>query len=145
MATGERRDPYRNFRFQVEIDGITQAGFSEAMVPDTSTDIIEYREGSEGTTPRKLPGLNKYGNLTLKWGVTDSLELWNWRKQIIDGNIQRKNIAVNILDEMGNPKARWEFRDCWMSKYDPSDLNATGNAVAIDTIEIAHEGMMRTS
>jgi phage tail-like protein len=145
MPTGDRKDPLRNFRFRLEIDGIQQAGFSEATVPDTSTDVIEYREGTEITTPRKLPGLTKYGNLTLKWGTTDSMDLYNWRKQIIDGNIQRKNIAVTLIDEGGNDKARYEFTNAWPSKYDPADLNATGNAVAIETLEIVHEGMVRKS
>lgn len=144
MATGERKDPLRNFRFRLEIDNI-KAGFSEATVPDTTTDVIEYREGNEPTTPRKLPGLTKYGNLSLKWGITDSMDLYNWRKQIIDGNIQRKNIAVVLIDEAGNDKARWEFVNAWPSKYDPPDPNATGNAVAIETLEIVHEGMERKS
>lgn len=145
MATGDRKDPLRNFRFRLEIDGIQQAGFSEATVPDTSTDVIEYREGNETTTARKLPGLNKYGNISLKWGTTDSLDLYTWRKQIIDGNTQRKNIAIIVLDEAGNDKARFEFANAWPSKYDPADLNATGNAVAIETLEIVHEGMVRTA
>ena len=145
MATGERKDPLRNFRFRLEIDGIQQAGFSEVTVPDTTTDVVEYREGTEITTVRKLPGLTKYGNLSLKWGTTDSMDLYNWRKQIIDGNIQRKNIAVIVVDEAGNDKARFEFVNAWPSKYDPSDLNATGNAVAIETLEIVHEGMTRKS
>ena len=145
MATGERKDPHRNFRFRLEIDGIQQAGFSEATVPDTTSDVVEYREGTEVTTPRKLPGLTKYGNLSLKWGTTDSMDLYNWRKQIIDGNIQRKNIAVILIDEGGNDKARWEFVNAWPSKYDPPDMNATGNAVAIETMEIVHEGMVRKS
>jgi phage tail-like protein len=145
MATGDRRDPLRNFRFRVEIDGIQQAGFSEATIPDASTDVIEYREGNEVTTPRKLPGLNKYGNLSLKWGITDSMELYNWRKQTIDGNTQRKNIAIVMIDEAGNDKARWEFINAWPSKYDSPDANGTGNAVAIETLEIVHEGMERKS
>jgi phage tail-like protein len=144
MATG-RKDPHRNFRFRLEIDGIQQAGFSEATVPDMSTDVVEYREGNEITTPRKLPGLNKYGNLTLKWGITDSMELYKWRQQIVDGTIARKNIAVVLIDEAGADKARWEFVNAWPSKYDAPDLNATGNAVAIETLEIVHEGMKRTA
>ena len=73
MAAGDRKDPYKNFRFLLEIDGITQAGFREVTVPDSTSDVAEYREGNEPITPRKLPGLVKYGNLTLKWGMTDSL------------------------------------------------------------------------
>lgn len=143
---GERKDPFKNFRFLVEIDGIVQAGFREVTVPDSTTDVVEYREGNEKTiTPRKLPGLTKYGNLTLKWGVTDSLELYNWRRLVETGQIEkaRRNLAVIVLDDEGNPAARWEFLNAWPSKYDAPDLNATANEVAIETLEIVHEGMVR--
>ena len=72
-----RNDPLRNFRFRLEIDGITPAGFSEASGFDVSIDAIDYREGNEPTHVRKLPGLTKYGNVTLKWGITDSMHLEN--------------------------------------------------------------------
>ena len=141
----ERKDPFKNYRFLVEIDGITQAGFSEATIPDSSQDPIEYREGNEATTVRKLPGLVKYGNITLKWGITDSLDLYEWRKQVEDGNIgdARKNVAVVLLDDGGNPSGRWNFSQAWPTKYDAPDLNATGNEIAIETLELVCEKMER--
>lgn len=143
----DRNDPYKNFRFLVEIDGIVQAGFSEAAIPDSSQDPIEYREGNEVPTARKLPGLVKYGNLSLKWGITDSLELYEWRKLVEQGKMSdaRRNIAVILMDEEGNPKSRWEFVEAWPSKYDAPDLNATGNEIAVENLEIVHEGMTRVS
>ena len=146
MPTGERKDPYKNYRFLVEIDGIVQAGFSEASIPDTTQEPIEYREGNQTPTVRKLPGLIKYGNLTLKWGITDSLDLYNWRKQVEQGKTKdaRRNIAVILMDEEGNPAARWEFAEAWPSKYDAPDLDGKGNDVAVETLEIVHEGMART-
>lgn len=142
----DRKDPYRNSRFLLEIDGITQAGFSDVTIPDTTTDPIEYREGNEEGTVRKLSGLTKYGNITLKWGTTDSLDLFNWRKQIIQGKIKdaRKNIAIILQDEEGNAAARWEFRMAWPTKYSAPSLSGKGNDVAIETLEIVHEGMDRT-
>jgi phage tail-like protein len=147
MPTGERKDPYKNFRFLVEIDGIVQAGFSEAAIPDSTQEPIEYREGNETTTVRKLPGLTKYGNLTLKWGITDSLDLYNWRKQVEQGKTKdaRRNLAVILMDEEGNSAARWEFREAWPSKYDAPNLDGKGNDVAVETLEIVHEGMERTA
>lgn len=145
MPAGERKDPYKNFRFFLEIDGINQAGFREVTVPDSTQDPIEYREGSETPTVRKLPGLIKYGNVSLKWGITDSFELYDWRKMVEDGNIEkaRKNVAIVVLDDEGNQAARWEFSQAWPTKYDAPDLNATGNEIAIETLEIAHEKMER--
>ena len=145
MPVAERKNPYRNFRFLVEIDSIIQAGFSEATIPDSTSDIIEYREGNWPTYVRKLPGLTKHGNFTLKWGVTDSMELYNWRKLVEQGKMKdaRKNIAVILMDEEGNPASRWEFGGAWPIKYDAPDLTAKGNDVAIETLEIAFETMQR--
>jgi phage tail-like protein len=151
MPQGERNDPYRNFRYRLEIDGITQAGFSEATVPDTTVDVIEYREGNEPNpaTVRKLTGLTKYGNLSLKWGITDSMELYNWHKDVTLGKIEsdklRKNISVIVIDEEGNDKSRWNFVQAWPTKYDAPDLTAKGNDVSIETLEIVHEGMERVT
>jgi len=96
MPAGKRKDPYKNFRFLLEIDDITQAGFREVTVPDSTQDPIEYREGNEPITARKLPGLIKYGNVSLKWGITDSFDLYDWRKMVEDGNIKkaRKNTGM---------------------------------------------------
>ena len=143
----ERIDPYRNMRFLVEIDGIVQAGFSEATVPDTAQDPIEYREGNEPPYPRKIPGLVKYGNITLKWGITDSMDLYNWRKLVEQGKMKeaRRNMAVIVLDEEGNPTSRWEMSEAWPSKYDAPDMNAKGTDIAVETLEIAHEQMERIS
>jgi phage tail-like protein len=143
----DRVDPYRQFRFRVEIDGIGQAGFSECTFADTTTDPIEYREGNEPPTFRKLSGLTKYGNITLKWGITDSMDLYKWRKQVIDTGAQgaRKNVSIILIDEAGKDKARWNIVQAWPTKYDPADFNAKTNDVAIETLEIAHEGFTRVS
>ncbi len=144
---GEKKDPLRNFRFLVEIDGITQGSFSEATIPDSTQDPIEYREGDDSPTARKIPGLIKYGNVTLKWGITDSMDLYNWRKLVEDGKTKdaRKNMAIVLLDEEGKPSARWEFSKAWPNKYDAPDLNAKGTDIAIETLEIVHEGFKRVN
>jgi phage tail-like protein len=142
-----RKDPYRQFRFRVEIDGITQAGFSECSFADTTTDPVEYREGDELPTARKLSGLTKYGNITLKWGITDTTEIYSWRQQIIDTGAEgaRKNMSIILVDEAGSDKARWDITRAWPTKYDPPDFSAKGNEVAIETLEIVHEGFKRVS
>lgn len=143
MATGQRVDPYRNFGFLVEIDGITQAGFSDCSGFGSNTDPIEYREGGENKTVRKLPGLTKHNNITLKWGLTDSKELYNWYRDIVNGKIQRKNGSIILLDLEGNEKVRWNFFNGWPTKWDGPDFTAKGNDVAIETLEIVHEGIER--
>ncbi|MCX6581406.1 MAG: phage tail protein [Candidatus Aminicenantes bacterium] len=145
MAVGQRNDPYRNNRFILEIDSIKQAGFSDATIPDSTQDPIDYREGNEPPTVRKIPGLIKYGNVTLKWGTTDSMELYKWRQLVEQGKMKdaRRNVAVILLDEEGGAKCRWEFSHAWPNKYDAPDFSAKGNEIAIETLEIAHEGMKR--
>jgi phage tail-like protein len=142
---GDRKDPLRNFRFRVEIDGIQQAGFSDVSGFETTIDSIDYREGTDPKHVRKLSGLTKFGNLTLKWGITDSMDLYNWFKEGINGAVIRKNISIIAVDEAGNDKARWNITGAWPVKCDAPVFNAKGNDVAIETLEIAHEGVTRVS
>lgn len=137
-------DPIRNFRFRVELDGITDAGFTEASGFDSTTDVIEYREGKDAAHVRKLPGLTKFGDITLKYGLTEDTRLFDWRQEIIDGDITRKTVYVIALDEQGNEKARWQCDNAWPSKLDPADFNAKGNDVAINTLTITCEEVKRT-
>jgi phage tail-like protein len=142
------QDPLRNFRYRLEIDGIQQAGFAEAATGEASNDPIEYREGTDlPPTVRKLNGLAKYGNLTLKWGVTDSVELENWFQMVIDGatplDNARRNIVLRVQDEAGVDKAAWEMIRAWPTKYNPGDLNGKGNEALINSVEICCEGMKR--
>jgi len=147
MPTGERVDPYRNFNFLVEIDGITQAGFQECSGFGSDIDVTEYREGGyapeHGHTVRKLPGLTKYSNISLKWGLTDSKELYDWHRDVSKGKVERKNGSIVLLDLEGNEKVRWNFFSGWPSKWDGPDFNAKASDVAIETLEIVHEGVER--
>jgi len=145
MATGDRVDPYRNFNFLVEIDGLTTAGFSECMGFGATNDPIEYREGNQvPTSVRKLPGLTKYPNITLKWGLTDNTDLYEWFIEITKGAIDRKNGSIVVMDVDGTTeKLRWNFYQGWPAKWDGPDFNAKGTDVAIETLEIAHEGIER--
>jgi len=142
----DRHGPYRDARFLLEIGGITRAGFSSASIPENSTEATEYREGNERPTVRKLWSLNNFGTLTLESGITDdSIELFAWRKQVEQGMMEtaRRTIAVVVLDEEGSAGPRYEFRNAWPSNYDAPDLDATGGEVAIESMEIEHEGMDR--
>ena len=142
MADGKRIDPYGQFNFIVEIDGVVVGGFSECSGLTTDTNIMEYREGSEqqGIT-RKLPGLMKTTNITLKRGWTQDKKLWEWRKKVIDGKTQRTSGTVTLLDESRQPALRWNFRQGWPSKWEGPSLNGKTSEVAIETLEIANEGI----
>jgi phage tail-like protein len=139
--TGDRNDPYGAFNFLVEIDGVTQAGFSECSGLDTETDIIEYRNGNEDITVRKLPGLKKFTNISLKRGFTDSKELWEWRKKVMDGQTERQSGSIVLLNEAREEALRYNFREGWPSKWTGPAMNASSSEVAIETLEIACEAI----
>lgn len=136
-------DPYRGFNFRVEIDGVTEAGFRECSGLDTTTNSTDYREGTDPLHVRKIPGLTTYPAIVLKRGITDSLSLWNWRQTVIDGRPERRNMSVVLTDTTGAEKWRWNFRNAWPSKWTGPALNATSNEVAIETLEITHEEMVK--
>jgi len=140
MAPAQRNDPYKSFNFIVEIDNIARAAFSEVSGLESETAVIEYRSGQDFVT-RKLPGLTRFANIVLRHGITQDRELWDWRKNIVDGNPDRRNGSIKLLDDQRNEVLRWNFRDGWICKWEGPTLNAKSNEVAIETIEIAHEGL----
>jgi phage tail-like protein len=142
---GQRVDPLGNQNFLLEIDGLARASFAEVTGGDSTIDVTEYREGGENTTPRKLPGLTKHGNIVLKWGLTSDVELWNWHKDAVRGTVRRRNGSIVGLDRTGQEAARWNFVNAFPSKYDTPDFNAEGNDVALETLELVHEGIERVS
>jgi phage tail-like protein len=143
MGTAARIDPFFNFNFLVEIDGIARAAFHEVTGFDSTIDVIEHREGGDNTTPRKLPGITKHSNIVLKWGMTDDQDLYRWHRDTVRGNVQRRNGSIVLLDRRGQEVARWNFFNAWPAKWDGPDFNAEGNDVAIETLELAHEGVER--
>lgn len=140
--TGKRDDPYQQFNFLVEIDGVARAGFTECSGLTTDTDGIDYREGADRTmNVRKIAGLRKYTNIVLKRGYTQDKSLWDWRKRIINGKTERRSADIILLDEERNEVLRWRVREAWISKWDSGPFNAKTSDVAIETIEMMHEGL----
>lgn len=140
-ASGDRVDPYGAFNFMVEIDGVTVAGFSEASGLTSETDIIEYRNGNTDIMVTKLPGLKKFTNITLKKGITGDLEFWKWITEAMNGRARRADGSIALLDEERQEVMRWNFRRGWPCKWTGPTLKATSNEVAIETLEICHEGL----
>ena len=104
--------------------------------------MIEYREGADKvTSSRKLPGRVEYPNVTLTRGLTTSRDLWDWWLTVRDGTLQRRTVVIILLDDSGQPVLRWRLRDAWIAKIEASELDASKNEVAIETIELAHEGL----
>lgn len=142
-----RDDPYAAYNFEVIIQGVSDDGtavkgsFSEVSGLDVEMTPIEYRNGSEVPTPRKVVGIQKYTNITLKRGIVGSLDLWNWIVESINGKVRRVSGSVILLDEARSEVLRWNFRRGWVTKYTGPGLNAANNQIAIETLDIAHEGL----
>lgn len=141
-AAGSRNDPLASFNFIVTIENI-RAGFTEVSGLGTETDIIEYREGTDDITVRKIPGKRKYTNISCKRGYTrNAKEVHAWRKTVMDGKTQRKGGTITLLDESRNPALTWEFSEGWPSKWAGPALNAKNNEIAIEELEICVEGLV---
>jgi phage tail-like protein len=139
-GSGERDDPFTSFNFIVDIQGV-RAGFSEITGLTTETDVIEYREGNEDITVRVLPGKRKYPRIVFKRGFTKSKELWELRKSVIEGKTKRFSGTITMLDEARQPALVWRFFEAFVSKWESAGFNAKNNDIAIESMEIAHEGL----
>ncbi len=134
--------PLPKFHFQVEWRG-ARIGFSEVTGLDVETEVIEYRDGaSPEYGSQKMPGRQKFANITLKRGVmaTDN-EFYDWWNTVSLNTIERRDITISLLNEAHEPVMVWKVKNAWPTKIAGTDLKADGSEVSIETIEIAHEGL----
>lgn len=147
MPLSRRPDRYPGYNFEIAITGLSEAikeargFFSEASELEVEVPPIEYRNGSEDITVRKVPGQKKFTNITLKRGITRDLEFWNWILQAMNGQVNRTDGFIALLDESRQEVMRWNFRRGWPCRYTGPGLNAANNEIAIETLELCHEGL----
>lgn len=137
------QNPYMSFRFRLEIEGITSAMASEVTGLQMETETEPYEEGGVNDFVYQLPKRTKYLHITLKRGITDIDDLWNWYQEVVSGSFERKNGAVILLDSSGNDTWRWDFSEAYPVKWTGPDLRADSNTVAFETIELAHHGIKK--
>jgi phage tail-like protein len=138
--TVDRMDPYRNFNFRLEIDNLPVAAFSEASGMVSDGDVVDYRTGVDfPLTSRKLPGLRKFGPITLKRGMLHDSSLWDWYRNIATGQKDRRNGSVILMDEERQDVLRWNFEAAWPNKIEGPTLTAKGNEVAVESVELIVE------
>ena len=144
MPLADRNDPYLNYRFRVEITGLIVAGFSEISGLQAETQVEEYRAGGVNDHVYRLAKETRYPNLVLKRGITDSDVLWQWHQDVINGKISRLPVYIMLMDISGqNVIWRRNFFQAYPVKWVGPDLKADGNLVAIETIELAHDGIKK--
>jgi len=140
--------PMPKFRFEVdlgtELKGIA---FQEVSGMDVETQIIEYRHSNSPLfSTIKMPGIAKYGNVTMKRGVfVNDNTFWNWHAEIKMNTIKRRTVLIKLLDEEGKVTMQWQLNNAWPTKITSTDLKSDGNEVAVDTIEFAHEQLIITN
>lgn len=134
--------PIPKFHFQVDWGG-SKIGFTEVSGLDITTEVIEYRDGvSPEFSKIKMPGQRKFSNITLKRGTFKSdNQFYEWFNTVSLNTIERRNLTISLLNEKHEPVIVWKVKNAWPSKITPTDLKADGNDIAIETLELAHEGL----
>jgi len=135
-------DPYSVFKFIVEVNGIEIGGFSDVSGVELKLETDDVREGGVNDFVHKIPKHTSYPNLTLKRGISDSVLLWAWCMACVQGAVQRQMLSVVLKDRQGHEKWRWIFLDAFPVKWSLSELNASANTVAVESVEFAHHGMI---
>jgi phage tail-like protein len=140
-------DPFLGVWFAIEFQGQVTGAFRECSGLGSENEVVESKMNGQDGKPivKKIPGNLKWGNITLKQGITDDMDMWKWRKLIEEGKVDqaRKNGSIVLFSHDGKEIARWDFVNAWPSKINGPSVNATSNEVAIEELELAHEGYER--
>jgi phage tail-like protein len=141
VSVGQRRDPYLGSRFVLEVESLVVGAFAEVSGLERQLETEEYQEGGVNTHSHALPTRAGSPNLVCKRGMTDSQVLWEWARNAADGQVVRKSGQVFLLDASGTPTWGWAFADAYPVKWTGPDLQADQGAVAVETLELTHDGI----
>ncbi len=140
---GIRADPYLAVNFLVEIEGILAGGFSECSGLNVETETLDYREGGLNDYMHTFAGPTKYTPLILKHGLTQIDGLWSWHQDVVQGEIERKNGTIYLLDRQHLPVMWWDFKEAFPVKWTGPSFNASSTAIATESVELRHRGLSR--
>ncbi len=137
-------DPFRAYNFKLSIGGVTEGHFVECSGLDVKINAIRYREGGTQQVVHAIPGRVEYGDITLKYGLTRSRELWQWFLTGVQGKVERKHVSILLLDSEGVVEAmRWDLVNAWPSRWRGAVLDAMTNEVAIESVTLVYETLQR--
>lgn len=137
-----RPDPYRGFRFRVEIDGLVAGGFRSVSGMERQTTIEPYREGGVNHFEHQLAVKTTYPALTLSKGLVETT-MWDWHQEVVDGSVSRRDVTISLLDESGHEAWRWVCEKAYPAKWSGADLDATTGALATESVELVHHGITK--
>lgn len=137
-------DPYRAYNFKLIIQGVTEGHFTECSNMGIKVDAIAYREGGQSQVVHRIPGRVQYSDITLRYGLTTSMELWNWLMTAVKGKVERKNVSIAMLDSDGVTEVlRWNLVNAWVAEWRGAILDALGREMAIENITLVFETLER--
>lgn len=137
-------DPYRNYNFKLDINGVSQGHFTECSGMTVKVEAIQYREAGNAQVVRQIPGQVQYGPVTLRYGLTNSAELWEWLMTAVEGKVVRKNISIIMMEADGTTDAMyWTLVNAWPSEWRGAPLNALGHEMAIESLTLHYESLER--
>jgi phage tail-like protein len=140
-------DPLVGFSFSLDISGAVAGFFTEVSGLSSETEVVEHKitDPSGRDIIQKIPGRTKYGDITLKRGITATMDMWTWRKQVEDGNVggARKNATITMYDQSLTPIAKWNLTNVWPTKISGPSMQSDGNNFGVEELTITHEMMVR--
>jgi phage tail-like protein len=141
---GEFADPYRRYNFKLVIQGVTEGHFTECSGLEVNVGVIKYREAGNNQIVHVMPGQVSYGDVTLRYGLTQSRELWDWVMTSAQGRPDRRNVSILMLDSEGTREVlRWDLINCWPSVWRGAPLDAISQEVAIESLTLVFESIER--
>jgi phage tail-like protein len=143
-ASGQATDPFAAYNFKLEMQGVTEGHFTACAGLGVSVQVISYREGGNNQVVHRIPGPVEYADVTLRYGLTRSRELWDWLLTAVQGRVQRRNVSIVVLDTDGATEVvRWNLFNAWVSQWRAAPLDALGRDVAIDSITLVYDTLER--
>jgi phage tail-like protein len=141
---GTFNDPYRAYNFKLVIQGVTEGHFTSCTGLGVKVQVIKYREGGTNQVVHCIPGQVDYADITLRYGLTSSHEVWDWLLASVAGKVERKNVSILMLDSGGVSEVmRWDLINAWPSEWRGAGLDALSHEVAIETLTLVYETLQR--
>src|SRR5262245_7871985 len=138
--TGVRVDPYRAYNFKLEIGGVTEGHFTGCSGMGARVDALSYAEGGDPQGERRLPGRVFYADITLRYGLTSSRQMWDWFLTAVRGRVERRNISIVLMDSDGATEVmRWNLINAWVCEFHGAPLDALGREVAVETMTLVYD------
>jgi phage tail-like protein len=142
--TGNWKDPYRSYNFKVSVQGVGDGHFTECSGLAVRVQSIPYREAGGGSVIHRLPGQIEYGEITLRYGLTNSKELWQWFLSAVEGKVNRRSVSIIMLADDGTTEVlRWDLRNAWVTEWRGALLDALGREAAIESMTLVCEELKR--